>query len=214
MKIFLDTADIGKIRQLNDIGIIDGITTNPSIIAKSGRKIESVISEICQIVEGPVSAEVIATNYDAMISEALKLKDIAPNVCIKLPITQDGIKACGRLSSEGISVNMTLCFSVQQALLCAKVGASFVSPFIGRLDDIGNEGINLIAEIRQIYDNYGFQTEILAASVRNIHHFVECAKIGADVATIPVSVAESLFSHHLTEKGLEIFLKDWQNSSK
>jgi transaldolase len=211
MKIFLDTADIEKIKSLNELGIIDGVTTNPSIIAKSGRKFETVVAEICGIVEGPVSAEVISVTHEEMLREALILKDIAENICIKLPTTKDGIKTCYKLALEGIMVNMTLCFSPQQALLCAKAGASFVSPFIGRLDDIGHDGLNLISEIRQIYDNYGFETEILAASVRNSYHFTECAKIGADVATVPPSVVEALFSHPLTDKGLEIFLNDWKS---
>ena len=211
MKIFLDTADIEKIKSLNDLGIVDGITTNPSIIAKSGRKFETVVAEICAIVEGPVSAEVISVTHEEMLREALILKDIAENICIKLPTTKDGIKTCYKLALEGIMVNMTLCFSPQQALLCAKAGASFVSPFIGRLDDIGHDGLNLISEIRQIYDNYGFETEILAASVRNSYHFTECAKIGADIATVPPSVLESLFTHPLTDKGIEIFLNDWKS---
>ena len=211
MKIFLDTADIEKIKSLNELGIIDGVTTNPSIIAKSGRKFETVVAEICGIVEGPVSAEVISVTHEEMLREALILKDIAENICIKLPTTKDGIKTCYKLALEGIMVNMTLCFSPQQALLCAKAGASFVSPFIGRLDDIGHDGLNLISEIRQIYDNYGFETEILAASIRNSYHFTECAKIGADVATVPPSVVEALFSHPLTDKGLEIFLNDWKS---
>jgi transaldolase len=211
MKIFLDTADIEKIKSLNELGIIDGITTNPSIIAKSGRKFETVVAEICGIIEGPVSAEVISVTHEEMLREALILKDIAENICIKLPTTKDGIKTCYKLALEGIMVNMTLCFSPQQALLCAKAGASFVSPFIGRLDDIGHDGLNLISEIRQIYDNYGFETEILAASVRNSYHFTECAKIGADVATVPPSVLESLFTHPLTDKGIEIFLNDWKS---
>jgi transaldolase len=211
MKIFLDTADIEKIISLNELGIIDGITTNPSIIAKSGRKFETVIAEICGIIEGPVSAEVISVTHEEMLREALILKDIAENICIKLPTTKDGIKTCYKLALEGIMVNMTLCFSPQQALLCAKAGASFVSPFIGRLDDIGHDGLNLISEIRQIYDNYGFETEILAASVRNSYHFTECAKIGADIATVPPSVLESLFTHPLTDKGIEIFLNDWKS---
>jgi transaldolase len=210
MKVFLDTADIEKIKSLNDIGIVDGVTTNPSIIAKSGRKFETVVAEISAIVEGPVSAEVISVTHEEMLREALILKDIAENICIKLPTTKDGIKTCYKLAMEGIMVNMTLCFSPQQALLCAKAGASFVSPFIGRLDDIGHDGLGLISEIRQIYDNYAFETEILAASVRNSYHFTECAKIGADVVTLPPSVLESLFTHPLTDKGIEIFLNDWK----
>lgn len=211
MKIFLDTADIEQIKKFNALGIVDGVTTNPSIIAKSGRKFESVIEEISNIVEGPVSAEVISENWKDMLTEAKSLKKIAKNVCIKLPITQDGIHACNVLAKEGISTNMTLCFSPQQALLVAKAGATFVSPFIGRLDDIGQDGLMLIAEIREIYDNYGIETQILAASARNSYHFTQCAKIGADVITIPPSVLESLFKHPLTDKGLEIFMNDWKS---
>lgn len=209
MKIFLDTADISEIKKFNTLGIVDGVTTNPSIIAKSGRNFHDVIREICQIVEGPVSAEVISLKYDEMLIEAEELLKIAENVCIKLPITHDGIRACKTLSNQGIAVNMTLCFSAQQALIVAKAGASFVSPFIGRIDDIGGDGLELIAEIRQIYDNYGFETEILAASARNTYHFTQCAKIGADVVTMPSSVLEMAIKHPLTDKGLEIFMNDW-----
>lgn len=214
MKIFLDTAEIEKIRNLNDLGIIDGVTTNPTIIAKSGRKFEDVIKEICGIVDGPVSAEVISSTWKEIVEEAEHLQKIAENVCIKLPTTIDGIHACNILSSQGVMVNMTLCFSPQQALLVAKAGATFVSPFIGRLDDIGHDGLNLISEIRQIYDNYGYETQILAASARNSYHFTECAKIGADVITLPPSVLETLFKHPLTDKGLEIFMNDWKSVTK
>lgn len=211
MKIFLDTADISQIERLNSLGIVDGVTTNPSIIAKSGRNFHEVIKQICSIVQGPISAEVIASEYESMLSEAKILRKIAENVCIKLPITPNGIRACKTLSSEGAMVNMTLCFSAQQALLVAKAGATFVSPFIGRIDDIGGDGLALIAEIRQIYDNYGFETQILAASARNTYHFTECAKIGADVITMPPSVLDSAIKHPLTDKGLEIFMNDWKS---
>ncbi|MFT4967171.1 MAG: transaldolase [Candidatus Deianiraeaceae bacterium] len=211
MKIFLDTADINSIKGLNSLGIIDGVTTNPSIIAKSGKIFESVIEEICSIVQGPVSAEVISLDYDGMLKEANELIKIADNVCIKLPITKEGIKACKTLSDKGVLVNMTLCFSSQQALLVAKAGATFVSPFIGRLDDIGHNGLDLIEDIRQIFDNYEMETQILAASARNSHHFTECAKIGADVITMPPSVLDTLFKHPLTDKGLEIFMNDWKS---
>lgn len=214
MKIFLDTADIEKIEQFHGLGIVDGVTTNPSIIAKSGRDFYAVIKEICTLVEGPVSAEVISSFWREMVEEAHHLQKISDNVCIKLPTTIDGIHACSILSSEGLMVNMTLCFTPQQALLVAKAGASFVSPFIGRLDDIGHDGLNLIAEIRQIYDNYDIQTEILAASVRNSYHFTECAKIGADVVTLPPSVLDTLFKHPLTDKGLEVFMNDWNAMQK
>ena len=212
MKIFLDTAEIQQIKHFNELGFVDGVTTNPSIIAKSGRKFEDVISEICNIIEGPVSAEVISEKSDDMLIEAKKLLKIANNVCIKLPTTFDGIKSCHKLSQEGVQVNMTLCFSPQQALLVAKAGASFVSPFVGRLDDIGHDGLSLIAEIREIFDNFGYETEILAASIRNSYHFTQCAKIGADVVTLPPSVFQTLLNHPLTEKGLETFTNDWKKS--
>jgi transaldolase len=185
MKFFVDTADVNEIRELNDLGLIDGVTTNPSLIMKSGRDIREVTKEICSIVDGPVSAEVAATEYDAMMKEAAVLAKIADNICIKLPLTLDGLKACRALTSDGHMTNVTLCFSANQALLAAKAGASFISPFIGRLDDMGIDGMDLIREIRQIYDNYGFDTEILAASIRTVNHVKEAALIGADVATIP-----------------------------
>ena len=210
MKIFLDTADISEIKKFNTLGLVDGVTTNPSIIAKSGRNFHDVIREICQIVDGPISAEVISLQYEEMLIEAEELLKIAENVCIKLPITHDGIRACKTLADQGTMVNMTLCFSAQQALLVAKAGATFVSPFIGRLDDIGGDGLELISEIRQIYDNYGFETEILAASARNTYHFTQCAKIGADVITMPAVVLEMAIKHPLTDKGIEIFMNDWK----
>ena len=210
MKFFVDTAEISEIRELATTGLLDGVTTNPSLIAKSGRKILDVIAEICEVVSGPVSAEVAATEYKQMLAEAAVLKKIADNVTIKVPLTQDGLKACYALSQEGTMVNVTLCFSSAQALLAAKAGATFVSPFIGRLDDIGQNGMELIADIVQIYSNYpALKTEVLAASIRNPIHLTEAAKLGADVATIPPSVIKQLYHHPLTDKGLSAFLKDW-----
>lgn len=214
MKFFVDTADVSEIRELNDLGLIDGVTTNPSLIMKSGRDIREVTKEICGIVDGPVSAEVAATDYDAMMKEAAVLAKIADNICIKLPLTLDGLKACRALTSDGHKTNVTLCFSANQALLAAKAGATFISPFIGRLDDMGIDGMDLIREIRQIYDNYGFQTEILAASIRTVNHVKEAALIGADVATIPASTIKSLVKHPLTDKGLEAFLADWKKTGQ
>ena len=208
MKFFIDTADTSEIADLATSGLIDGVTTNPSLIAKSGRDFTTVIGEICQLVEGPVSAEVIATQAAQMIAEGRKLAAIADNVAVKLPLTWDGLKACRALSDEGILVNVTLCFSANQALLAGKAGAAFISPFIGRLDDIHIDGMDLIRDIRMIYDNYDFGTEILAASIRSPNHIRECALAGADVATLPPSVLRSLASHPLTDKGLEAFLKD------
>jgi transaldolase len=214
MKFFVDTADVGEIRELNDLGLIDGVTTNPSLIMKSGRDIREVTKEICSIVDGPVSAEVAATEYDAIMKEAAVLAKIADNICIKLPLTLDGLKACRALTSDGHMTNVTLCFSANQALLAAKAGASFISPFIGRIDDMGMDGMDLIREIRQIYDNYGFDTEILAASIRTVNHVKEAALIGADVATIPASTIKSLVKHPLTDKGLEAFLSDWKKTGQ
>lgn len=214
MKFFVDTADVGEIRELNDLGLIDGVTTNPSLIMKSGRDIREVTKEICSIVDGPVSAEVAATEYDAMMKEAAVLAKIADNICIKLPLTLDGLKACRALTSDGHMTNVTLCFSANQALLAAKAGASFISPFIGRLDDMGMDGMDLIREIRQIYDNYGFDTEILAASIRTVNHVKEAALIGADVATIPASTIKALVKHPLTDKGLDAFLADWKKTGQ
>ncbi|MDF1610083.1 fructose-6-phosphate aldolase [Hoeflea sp. YIM 152468] len=214
MKFFVDTADVNEIRELNELGLIDGVTTNPSLIMKSGRDIVEVTKEICSIVEGPVSAEVAATDYDAMMKEAAVLAKIADNICIKLPLTLDGLKACRALSAEGHMTNVTLCFSANQALLAAKAGASFISPFIGRLDDMGIDGMDLIREIRQIYDNYGFDTEILAASIRTVNHVRDAALIGADVATIPASTIKALVKHPLTDKGLEAFLADWKKTGQ
>ncbi|WP_420858244.1 fructose-6-phosphate aldolase [Marivivens marinus] len=208
MKFFVDTADIDAIRELNDLGMVDGVTTNPSIIAKSGRNILEVTKEICDMVEGPVSAEVVSLKADDMIAEGRKLAKIAPNIAVKVPLTWDGLKACKVLSDEGNMVNVTLCFSANQAILAAKAGATFISPFIGRMDDINLDGLDLIEDIRTIYDNYGFDTQILAASIRSANHMSECAKIGADVATAPPSVIKAMANHVLTDKGLAGFMAD------
>ena len=214
MKFFADTAEVKDIQELNDLGLLDGVTTNPSLIAKSGRKFKDVIAEISAIVEGPVSAEVVSLDYEGMMREAADLRKIAKNVTIKVPLTLDGLKACKALTSDGCMVNVTLCFSAIQALLAAKAGATFISPFIGRLDDIHLDGTELIAEIRQIYDNYAFDTEILAASVRTPLHVKQVALIGADVATCPPSVIKGLVRHPLTEKGIEQFLADWKKTGQ
>jgi transaldolase len=214
MKFFADTAEVTDIRELAELGLLDGVTTNPSLVAKSGRQFREVISEICRIVEGPVSAEVVSLDYDGMMREAADLRKIAGNVAIKVPLTLDGLKACKALSSDGCMVNVTLCFSANQALLAAKAGATFISPFLGRLDDIHLDGTELIAEIRQIYDNYAFETEILAASVRTALHVKQVALIGADVATCPPAVIKSLIKHPLTDKGLEQFMADWKKTGQ
>ena len=208
MKFFADTADVEAIRELKELGLLDGVTTNPSLIKKSGRDILEVIKEICSITDGPVSGEVIATEADAMIAEGRKLAEIAPNLAVKVPLTLDGLKACKVLSGEGKMVNVTLCFSANQALLAAKAGATFISPFVGRLDDIHADGMELIEEIRQVYDNYDFETEILVASVRSVNHVKAAALIGADAMTAPPSVIKALATHPLTDKGLDAFLKD------
>jgi len=208
MKFFVDTADTVAIQELQDTGLIDGVTTNPSLIAKSGRPFAEVIAEICEISDGPVSAEVVATDFDTMLSEGKKLAAIAPNVAVKVPLTLDGLKACRALSDAGTMVNVTLCFSANQALLAAKAGATFISPFIGRLDDINIDGMELIEEIRTIYDNFMFETEILAASIRNANHVKLSALAGADVATVPPNVLMGLANHPLTDKGLAAFLAD------
>ena len=214
MKFFVDTADVNDIRELNDLGMVDGVTTNPSLILKSGRDILEVTKEICGIVSGPVSAEVVALTADEMIAEGRKLAEIAPNIAVKVPLTWDGLKTCKVLSDEGHMVNVTLCFSANQALLAAKAGATFISPFIGRLDDINLDGMDLIADIREIYDNYGYDTQILAASIRSVNHIIEAAKIGADVITAPPSVIKSMANHPLTDKGLEQFNKDWAKTGQ
>jgi transaldolase len=214
MKFFVDTAEVKDIKELADLGLLDGVTTNPSLIAKSGRQFKDVIAEICGLVKGPVSAEVVSLDYDGMMREAADLRKIAPNVTVKVPLTLDGLKACKALSSDGCMVNVTLCFSANQALLAAKAGATFISPFIGRLDDIHIDGTELIAEIRQIYDNYAFDTEILAASIRTALHVKQVALIGADVATCPPAVIKSLVKHPLTDKGIEQFLADWKKTGQ
>jgi transaldolase len=214
MKFFADTADVAELRELKDLGLLDGVTTNPSLIAKSGRKFTEVIAEICSFVEGPVSAEVAALDFDGMMKEANVLRKIAKNVTVKVPLTLEGLKACRVLSGEGTMVNVTLCFSANQALLAAKAGATFISPFVGRLDDIHQDGMELIAEIRQIYDNYDYDTNILVASVRTANHIKEAALIGADYATAPAAVLKSLVKHPLTDKGIEQFLADWKKTGQ
>jgi transaldolase len=214
MKFFVDTADVKEIRELNDLGLLDGVTTNPSLILKSGGKIADVTREICEIVKGPVSAEVVATEYKDMMAEANILARIADNVCIKVPLTLDGLRACKDIRSDGRMVNVTLCFSATQALLAAKAGASFISPFVGRIDDSGWDGMELISDIRTIYDNYDFQTEILTASVRTVNHVKQAALIGADVITAPPATLKALVKHPLTDKGLEQFLADWAKTGQ
>lgn len=214
MKFFVDTADTAEIASLTSSGLLDGVTTNPSLIAKSGRKIADVIAEICALVPGPVSAEVAATDYDGMMREAHVLREIAKNVTIKVPLTPDGLRTCKTLSSDGTMVNVTLCFSPVQALLAAKAGATFISPFVGRLDDIGQSGMGLIADIMQIYRAYDFKTEVLVASIRHPMHVVDAAKLGAHVATLPPAVLRSLFNHPLTDKGLAAFLADWSKTGQ
>jgi len=214
MKFFVDTADVNEIRELNEIGLLDGVTTNPSLIMKSGRDFTEVTKEICGIVDGPVSAEVTALDFDGMMKEAEVLLKIADNICIKVPLTIDGLRACKALTTAGHKVNVTLCFSANQALLAAKAGATFISPFIGRLDDMAINGMDLIAEIKQIYENYGFQTEILAASIRTVNHVKEAALIGADVATVPPATLKALVKHPLTDKGIESFLADWEKTGQ
>jgi len=214
MKFFADTAEIADIKELAATGLLDGVTTNPSLIAKSGRDFMEVTREICGIVDGPVSAEVVALDHETMMKEAEILRKIADNVCIKVPLTIDGLKTCKALTSEGTMVNVTLCFSANQALLAAKAGATFVSPFVGRHDDNGFDGMDLIRDIRLIYDNYAFETEILVASVRHAVHVLESARIGADVATMPPAVIKSLVKHVLTDKGIEGFLADWAKTGQ
>jgi transaldolase len=210
MKFFVDTAEIAEIRELDALGLVDGVTTNPSLVKKSGRDFVEVVREICEITPGPVSAEVVALEADDMIAEGRKLAEIAENIAVKVPLTWDGLRACRVLAGEGRMVNVTLCFSANQALLAAKAGATFVSPFIGRLDDINLDGMELIRDIRTIYDNYGFTTQILAASIRSANHVTQSALAGADVATAPPAVLRALAAHPLTDKGLEAFLKDWR----
>lgn len=214
MKFFVDTADIDAIRELNELGMVDGVTTNPSLIMKAGRDIKEVTKEIADMVEGPVSAEVVATEHEQMLKEGRHLAKIAPNICVKVPLTWDGLKTCKVLSDEGTQVNVTLCFSANQALLAAKAGATFISPFIGRLDDINLDGMDLIRDIREVYDNYDFKTEILAASIRTANHMKDAALIGADVATAPPNVIQAMVKHPLTDAGLSAFLKDWEKTGQ
>ena len=214
MQLFLDGSDIDKIRKFSALGLIDGITTNPSIILKSGKNMIEVVSELAEIVSGSVSAEVSALDSEKMVEEGLKLSEIAKNVTVKLPITWDGLGACNALSKKGISVNMTLCFSVSQALLAAKAGAEYVSPFIGRLDDLNLEGVDLISDIKLVYSNYNFPTKILAASIRTVNHVKQCARHGADVATIPIDIFERLVKHPLTDSGLSQFTADWEKTGQ
>lgn len=215
MKFFIDTADLGEIRDLGATGLVDGVTTNPSLVAKSGRKFLDVVREICEVVPGPVSAEVTATDAPTMLAEGRKLAKIAKNVAVKVPLTPDGLKTCRALAQEGTMVNVTLCFSAAQAILAAKAGASFISPFVGRLDDVGQEGMALIREIVTIYRNYPqFKTEVLVASIRNPMHVVEAAKMGAHVGTMPPAVLRQMFAHPLTDKGLAAFLADWKKTGQ
>ena len=214
MELFIDTAEIDEIKSLNITGLIDGVTTNPSLIAKSGRNIIETIEEICNEVSGPVSAEVTAIDFETMIKEGRKLSTIAQNVAIKVPLTFDGLRACKVFSDDGIMVNVTLCFNSAQAILAAKAGASFISPFIGRLDDIGSDGMNLISEITEIYDIHGFETKVLAASIRSVQDIIDCAKFGADVATIPPKFLKAMYNHPLTDKGLADFLADWEKTGQ
>ncbi|MFN4276469.1 MAG: fructose-6-phosphate aldolase [Ferrovibrio sp.] len=215
MKFFVDTADVAEIADLNDSGLLDGVTTNPSLVAKTGKDFVATVKEICKIVKGPVSAEVAATDHATMLAEGRKLAALATNVAVKVPLTLDGLKTCKALSDDGIMVNVTLCFSPAQAILAAKAGAAFVSPFVGRLDDVGHDGMALIADIVQIYNNYpDFKTEVLVASIRHPMHVVEAAKIGADVCTVPPAVLRSLVKHPLTDKGLDAFLADWKKTGQ
>lgn len=210
MKFFLDTANFDEIKQAASMGILDGVTTNPSLVAKEKGKFKDILLNICEVVDGPVSAEVVATDYDHMLKEARDLAALHPNIYVKIPMIREGLKAVKTLSGEGIHINVTLCFSPSQALMAAKAGATFVSPFVGRVDDISGVGMDIIADIRTIFDNYGFETEILAASLRHPLHIVEAAMIGADIATMPYKVFDQLFNHPLTDIGLKRFLDDWE----
>lgn len=214
MQLFIDSADVAELRAAAASGLIDGVTTNPSLIAKSGRKMKEAIAEICAIIPGPVSAEAVATDVDGMLAEGRYLARIAGNVVVKLPLTENGLKACRALSDEGIRVNVTLCFSVSQALLAAKAGAYFISPFIGRLDDKGVDGMELIRDIRRVYDNYGFATNILAASIRSTEHVRQSALAGSDCATLPPKIFAAMYKHELTDAGVEAFLKDWASTGQ
>jgi transaldolase len=214
MQIFIDSADAGELRTLAQTGLVDGVTTNPSLVAKAGRDFFETLHDICSAVPGPVSAEVVAQDYETMLKEGRKLRGVASNIVVKLPLTPDGLRACKALEGDGHPTNVTLCFSAVQALLAAKAGATFISPFIGRLDDNGQDGMALVREIREIYDNYDFQTQILAASIRGAGHVRDAAIAGADCATIPPSVFKTLYKHILTDAGLEAFLKDWKSTGQ
>jgi transaldolase len=214
MKFFIDTADIAEIRDLAATGLVDGVTTNPSLVAKTGRDFFEVLGEICDVVNGPVSAEVAAIDHDTMLAEGRHLAKVASNIAVKVPLTPDGLKTCRALADEGTKVNVTLCFSPAQAILAAKAGATFVSPFVGRLDDIGTDGMQLISDIVEIYEAQAFETEVLVASIRHTMHVVEAARIGAQVATLPPGVLRALFKHPLTDKGLDAFLADWQKTGQ
>jgi len=214
MKFFLDTANVDEIRQAHDLGILDGVTTNPSLVAKEKRPFEEIVREICGIVGGPVSAEVVSTDTDEIIDEARRLAAIHEDVVVKVPLIRDGIRAVSRLSEEGIRINVTLCFSASQALLAAKAGATYISPFVGRVDDISHDGMELVRQIVQIYDNYGFPTEVLVGSCRHPRHVLEAALMGADIATLPYGVFNKLFDHPLTDKGLAAFLSDWEKAEE
>jgi len=215
MKFFVDTAEINEIKELAETGLLDGVTTNPSLIMKSGRDFIETIKEISEIVDGDISAEVVSTDYDSMMKEAEKLKNIAENIVIKLPLTVDGLRACKKLTDNGVKTNVTLCFSANQAIVAAKAGATYISPFVGRLDDVGYDGLELISDICQIYENYSeFDTQVLVASIRHPVHLLDSAKIGAHVATLPPKVIKQLFNHPLTDKGLDAFLKDWEKTNQ
>ena len=214
MQLYIDTANIGEIRQAAALGVLDGVTTNPSLVAREGVDFHARLKEICAVVPGPVSAEVVATDHDGMIAEAEGLIPIAENIVIKLPCIEEGVRACKTLSERGVRVNMTLCFQPLQALMAAKAGAFLISPFIGRIDDVGADGMELIQQIRQIYDNYGFETKILAASIRHPQHLVQCALLGADVATVPFKVIQQVLEHPLTDVGLKKFLDDWAKTKR
>lgn len=212
MKLFIDSGNLKEIEALVPLGIIDGITTNPSLLAKEPGDYKDILKKICQLVQGPTSAEVVATDYEGMVKEGRDLAAIDEHIVVKVPFTRDGVRACGTLSDEGLRVNVTLCFSAAQALLAAKVGATYISPFVGRLDDVGTTGMNLIQQIVQIFENYDYGTEVLVASVRGPIHVIEAAQMGADICTCPAKVIDSLFNHPLTDIGLERFLKDWEKA--
>jgi len=214
MKFFIDTADVNEIREANSMGIIDGVTTNPSLVAKTGKKFREVLEAICEVVKGPVSAEVVSVEYDGMMKEARELSKIHSNIVVKVPMLAEGLKAVKTCTAEGIPTNVTLCFSANQALLAAKAGATYISPFVGRVDDISDEGMEIVADILQIYKNYGFKTQVLVASVRHPVHVLQAARLGADVATCPFAVLKQLTKHPLTDIGLQNFLKDWQKVPK